>query len=619
MRKFISTILSVILAVSCICVLSAYAETEELLTNGDFEEGSNAPFQKYGHASIIEVEEDYAHSGDYGAAVRDRQGVWACWQQNIRNQVKECGPGDYKASAWVKLSDEGGDANCILVINYKQNGWDNDKYLTSPKKNLTNEWQEFTINGKLEYDQEKGLEHVYVYVQVVGNDKTSAPSYYMDDFSVKKTSEVNGVTKQLVALEHKQYSTDLRSEKTSVGVIRWDAWYGHDGKPTSIISQVEKTLSPAEYHFRAPFFAKVTDDGKIEIPEYTQEIFDKEMAYAAEAGIDYFAFLMYSDDMKKAREFYKKSSLNNKVKMCCVVSPDQDKFYNEVVELFKQDYYMTVLDDRPLLYIYVESEKQLEKVSNDIAWYRTLCAENNIKEPYVAVMTSYYDKVHDTYADSAARYGVAGTNGEPFANIITKAKQMWAEGKAKCGQVVPNVSFGWDTVPRAINPVSWMTASKNSYAAQATEQELYEFVKAAFDFTNDESNKASTLANTITIDAWNEHDEGGWICPTIECDKDGNQLFNDDGTPKINRTHLDALKRAIQEYKSGNIAPAPTDNAGTQAEATPTPDNTVPDAGNGANGANGALVWIIIGAVLVVGGGISAAVIVARKKKNEKS
>ena len=299
--------------------------------------------------------------------------------------------------------------------------------------------------------------------------------------------------------------------------------------------------------------------------------------------------------------------------MCCVVSPDQDKFYNEVVELFKQDYYMTVLDDRPLLYIYVESEKQLEKVSNDIAWYRTLCAENNIKEPYVAVMTSYYDKVHDTYADSAARYGVAGTNGEPFANIITKAKQMWADGKAKCSQVVPNVSFGWDTVPRAINPVSWMTASKNSYAAQATEQELYEFVQAAFNFTNDESNKASTLANTITIYAWNEHDEGGWICPTIECDKDGNQLFNDDGTPKINRTHLDALKRAIQEYKSGNVAPTPTDNAGTQAEATPTPGNTVPDAGNGA------LVWIIIGAVLAVGGGTTAAVVVARKKKNEKS
>ena len=57
MRKFISTILSVILAVSCICVLSAYAETEELLTNGDFEEGEYAPFQKYGHASVIEVSE----------------------------------------------------------------------------------------------------------------------------------------------------------------------------------------------------------------------------------------------------------------------------------------------------------------------------------------------------------------------------------------------------------------------------------------------------------------------------------------------------------------------------------------------------------------------------------
>ncbi len=341
-----------------------------------------------------------------------------------------------------------------------------------------------------------------------------------------------------------------------MGVIRWDAWYGHDGNEKSVISQVEKTLSPAEYHFRAPFFAKVTDDGKIEIPEYTQEIFDKEMEYAADAGIDYFAFLMYSNDMKKAREFYKTSKYNDRVKMCCIVRPGQEEFKDEVIELFQQDYYMTVLDGRPLLYFYFETDAEFNNLPGAIADYKARCLQNGIKEPYVAVMptsgvaTSFYEQYKDTDADSAARYGVAGSNGEAFANIITRAKQMWADGKEKCGQVIPNVSFGWDTVPRAINPVSWMTVSKNSYAAQATEQELYEFVKAAFDFTNDESNKLSTLANTISIYAWNEHDEGGWVCPTIECDENGNQLFNDDGTPKINRTHLDALKRAISEYKS---------------------------------------------------------------------
>lgn len=614
MKKIISTVLSVIIAVSCICVIGAFAETEELLENNGFEDGVYAPFQKYGPSSVIEVEESYAHSGDYGAGVFDRQGVWACWQQNIRNKVTECGPGKYKASAWAKLSDEGGDANCILVINYKEVGESQDKYLTSSKKNLTGEWQEFVIDATLNYDQEKGLDHVYVYLQVVGNDKTSAPSYYMDDFSVKKTSEVNGIKLELVDMKHNDYSNVERNDKTTIGAIRWDAWYGHDGKEKSIISQVEKTLSPKEFHYRAPFFAKVTEEGKIEIPEYTQEIFDKEMEYAIDAGLDYFAFLMYSDDMKKAREFYKTSKYNDQVKMCCIISPGQDIFNKEIIELFKQDYYMTVLDGRPLLYIYVESNEALAKVENEIARYRTFCKEAGIKDPYVGVMTSNPEKVYDSYGDAAARYGVSCSTNIPFAQLAEKAKGMWNIGKTACGQVIPNVTFGWNTVPRYKNPVSWMSAG-NNYAVDATEDELYQLVKDAYTFNAE--NKDATLVNTITIYAWNEHDEGGWICPTIECDKDGNQLFNDDGTAKINRTHLDALKRAISEYKGGNSTVSNTTDDGgngTQSTVTPTPDGE-----NNQKAGSGALVWIIVGVGVAVCGGAAATVVAVKKKKNEKA
>lgn len=61
-----------------------------------------------------------------------------------------------------------------------------------------------------------------------------------------------------------------------------------------------------------------------------------------------------------------------------------------------------------------------------------------------------------------------------------------------------------------------------------------------------EENKASTLANTLIIYAWNEHDEGGWICPTLAVDENGNQLYNEDGSKKLNESRIQAVERAIR-------------------------------------------------------------------------
>ena len=35
------------------------------------------------------------------------------------------------------------------------------------------------------------------------------------------------------------------------------------------------------------------EDSRASFPEYTQEIFDREMEYAIEAGLDYFAYVWY--------------------------------------------------------------------------------------------------------------------------------------------------------------------------------------------------------------------------------------------------------------------------------------------------------------------------------------
>lgn len=614
MKKFCTLLLAAVLFLSYFSLTPTHAVTDELLVNGGFEEGNISPFAAYGPSSDVDVDPEYAHSGEYGAAVSNRAGAWACWQQNVKDTIKWCGPGTYRASVWVRLPEEENyPANCQLVLNYKQIGEKNDSYLTSAKKDLTTGWQEFTIEKELTYDQEIGLDHVYVYVQVVGTGEEEAPAYYMDDFSLVKVSEVNGI-KEEYALTHIDVSSAVREENTTVGVIRWDAWYGHNndtvGTESSILSQVEKTLSPAKYHFRAPFFARVTNEGNIEIPEYTQEIFDQEMQYAIDAGIDYFAFLMYDNDMKTAREFYKASAYNTDIKMCCIISPGQDKFRREIVSLFEEEYYMTVLGGRPLLYLYIDNDAQWDKVTDDIGYYRTECKKKGLNAPFVAIMSHEPAKVKEVYGDAAARYGVSVSNGASFADIVSKAKVMWAENLAASDQFIPNVSFGWHTVPRFENPVSWMTVGQNSYGQYATDEELYAFVKEALDYLQQEDIQNATKANTLTVYAWNEHDEGGWICPTIEVDENGNQLFNEDGTPKINTGHLDALKKAIAEHR---------ENAGgtTDDTAPPTKDEstaTVPPAAVTIEN-KFPLIPVLCGGVGVIGAAAGVSLLIKKKRK----
>ena len=70
--------------------------------------------------------------------------------------------------------------------------------------------------------------------------------------------------------------------RIAVGAIRWDAWHG---EASSVGEVVEGTLGPKRYHNRLPFFAKVISDDQVEIRGDTQEVMDREIAYAHEAGL----------------------------------------------------------------------------------------------------------------------------------------------------------------------------------------------------------------------------------------------------------------------------------------------------------------------------------------------
>ena len=99
----------------------------------------------------------------------------------------------------------------------------------------------------------------------------------------------------------------------------------------------------------------------------------------------------------------------------------------------------------------------------------------------------------------------------------------WNQYKATGREVVPLVNAGWDGRPRNYLG-AWYEPAKPAEVADA--------VKGALDWNRTNLNTAR--AGTVLVYAWNEHDEGGWLCPTL----------NPDGTANAER--LQALATVLK-------------------------------------------------------------------------
>ena len=81
---------------------------------------------------------------------------------------------------------------------------------------------------------------------------------------------------------------------------------------------------------------------------------------------------------------------------------------------------------------------------------------------------------------------------------------------------------GWDRRPRVEHPVPWEAAWQkpnvglDKYYVSPTPTELAGHLGEAFDWIG--ARAAQCPAQTVIIYAWNEHDEGGWLCPTLGAD-----------------------------------------------------------------------------------------------------
>ena len=357
------------------------------------------------------------------------------------------------------------------------------------------------------------------------------------------------------------------SDAPIVGAIRWDGWSGKGG----VVKQMERSLGQPKYHFRLPWFAQVTGVDKVSINGDSQEIIEKEIDYAAEAGLDYWAFVDYWDqsaDLSIALERYRAAKDKRGVRYCFVEEGSRmdtigTHGFGRLVQHFKDPHYQTVLEGRPLLYVFVKTSK-LGKPAWDELKCQTIAA--GLKAPYLVLMgwnpaQDEKDRVALGF-DAISAYARGGSYSMTQPSYAEQCalirRDRWEKWRDLGIPSVTFVSAGWDTRPRNERPPSWMhkvTATPDPTPSEqqkplidrvtATPEELATHLREALEWTK--LNRDINPSQAIIIYGWNEHDEGGWLSPT----------WTAEGKP--NTTRLDALRSVL---KPGHI-PAFTNDVAT--------------------------------------------------------
>jgi hypothetical protein len=316
-----------------------------------------------------------------------------------------------------------------------------------------------------------------------------------------------------------------------VGAIRWDAWFGNNGV---VGEAVHRSLGPSKWHNRLPFYAKVLGDDAVEIDGTPQAVIDREIEYAAGAGLDYWAFVTYAADdrLSLGLKRYLSSPVRSKITFCLITECArwrEQSFADRVVRLVQEPGYQCVLDGRPLLYLGFIEEARLKQFGGIEGFrkvldaFRATLATKRLAQPYVVIM-DFDPKQGRRWADAlggdAISSYVAGVgNGViPYGRMVENLKHFWEQCRGTGAQVVPIVVAGWDPRPRVEKPMPW----GNPYSSHggevdrvepATPAAIADHLRGALGWVA--AHRDACPAETVLIYAWNEFDEGGWLAPTL--------------------------------------------------------------------------------------------------------
>ena len=383
---------------------------------------------------------------------------------------------------------------------------------------------------------------------------------------------INGVSNTVSSIKGARAFAANPSFPT-VGAIRWDAWNGDAGPDQSSINAglwAESAISPAQWHYRLPFYTTVSASSTIQVRLDSQAM-DQEIAAAKAGGLSYWAFDYYgaSSGLTRAFNFYLASAHKSDINFSLILLNGglTENWPTNVVNLLTDPQYQTVLSGRPLIYVFKYGMPGGSTNSIDVPTWRAnfdslrIAAQvAGLPNPYIIFLSG---TTNDTYVnqlglDAISAYAVSPTGAAdqavPYNNLAVANQAYWDNAKSAGLKVVPPVSTGWDPRPMWDNPPPWGVGTHTAYNSTGTPSEIASNLQFAANWTA--SNPSVAEANTILVYAWNEFDEGGWLDPLL-----------DTGSER-----LDAISQVIAGTAGGDTQP-------------PTVFITSPAASSGVSGA----------------------------------
>ncbi len=328
---------------------------------------------------------------------------------------------------------------------------------------------------------------------------------------------------------------------TRVGVVNWNATLPADGY---FGRYATRSLQDERFRDRLPYYAQVS--GGLRFPPITQELVDEQLRYAIDAGIDYFAYCFYTSTKIEApacdvdkeadwnvlnamRRLHETSVYRDKISLCAILRPSKmnPADYDALVCLMREPFYEKI-DGRPLAYYFGGAAESVPAK----ATLEHAAEKAGVAKPYSVL---FADKEPDAGFDALSKYTYCGT-GERFEEVVDGAIAVCDKQKAGGLPVIPMVTTGWNPEPRVLHPVPWTSYSADRYAPPADPAGI-RYMGEAYAAWIDANPDCTTTGHVLTF-AWNEFEEGGFLCPTLGAD----------GQP--NTAVLDSFAKAVIALKS---------------------------------------------------------------------
>lgn len=336
-----------------------------------------------------------------------------------------------------------------------------------------------------------------------------------------------------------------------IGAINWDCSLPPD---TFFGSYFAKTLSFKKWRNRTPYYADIISEDNICCHYRTAEEYDRELEYAIAAKIDYFAYVWHTDNKNAAqdtelttsvthphawtqdyvRKLHQKSRLAEKIKLCAILmcsQPYTEEDYCNLAEAMKAPYYEKV-DTRPIVYLFGGYRTDF------IELLRAFPQKYGTENPYIVFMNNGVESEDGDYskADAVSAYCSNDEADIPkYAQLVDVMLSQNEDRKKYNIDTIPLFTLGWNPTPRKETIVPWVSYPDLVYVENPTPQELEDGGKKFADWLA--KNREFTKTRHIMCFAWNEFEEGGFVCPT----------YNDDGS--INDERIPVFAKLVDMWK----------------------------------------------------------------------